>query len=144
MFASEYFFPVRKPKLFAFGLQRLGQMLIPAVEDCDRTFYLGLKILEHFIPVWASSHCSRSQSGHQISLFLRQKTYLNHQFICHHLKRSFFPCKTFLCIRSIASWSPTALMSFFWSADVMYMCISKNLSNAPPFSACSISNWERS
>ena len=50
-------------------------------------------------------------------------------------------CFTFLCSRSSASWSPTAFISVFWSADVIYMCMSRNLSD-PPCSACSISSWD--
>ena len=49
---------------------------------------------------------------------------------------------TFLCSRSSASWSPTAFMSVFWSAEVMYICMSKNRSIEPPCSACSISSWD--
>ena len=50
---------------------------------------------------------------------------------------------TFLCSRSKASWSPTAFISVFWRAEVMYMCISRNRSMAPPCSACSISNCDK-
>lgn len=49
---------------------------------------------------------------------------------------------TFWCSKSSASCSPTAFMSVFCSALVMYMCISRNRSIAPPSSACSISSCE--
>ena len=34
-------------------------------------------------------------------------------------------------------------MSVFCNAEVMYMCMSRNLSINPPYSACSISSWVR-
>ena len=76
---------------------------------------------------------------------------------------------SFSCNRSRASWRPTARMSFFCRAvvmylkhikgilrryivisrkififDLFYMCMSRNLSMAPPFSACSISSSDSS
>ena len=50
--------------------------------------------------------------------------------------------RTFLCNKSSANCNPTAFMSVFCNADVIYMCMSKNRSIAPPCSACSISNWD--
>ena len=49
---------------------------------------------------------------------------------------------TFSCSSSRASWSPTAFMSVFCRAEVMYMCMSRNRSMAPPCSACSISSCD--
>ena len=49
---------------------------------------------------------------------------------------------TFLCNKSSANCNPTAFMSVFCKADVIYMCMSKKRSIAPPCSACSISNCE--
>ncbi|KAF0767318.1 Uncharacterized protein FWK35_00002327 [Aphis craccivora] len=49
---------------------------------------------------------------------------------------------TFSCNKSKANWSPTAFISVFCKADVIYMCISRNLSIAPPSSACSISSCD--
>ena len=46
----------------------------------------------------------------------------------------------FLCIKSNAICSPIALMSFLPTADVMYMCSSRNRSKLS-CSLCSASNW---
>ena len=52
------------------------------------------------------------------------------------------PVYTFSWRRSNASCNPTAFMSVFCNAEVMYMCMSRKCPMTPSCSDCSISNCE--
>ena len=109
-------------------------------------------LLKYFIPIRSSGIGTRFETSDQIPFGLKSNQiygmiiflicvmfHFYFIFITIELGYSFI---TFLCNRSRASWSPTAFISVFWRADVMYMCISRNLSIDPPCSACSISNCD--
>lgn len=76
--------------------------------------------------MWSHSNYTFSQSGLPACVFVLKP-----------VMRSLF---CFLWIKSSAIWRPMALTSVFLRAEVMYMCMSRNLSK-PPCSLCSISNW---
>lgn len=109
------------------------------VKNGNFSLFLVLQLLEYFVPIWAASVCAGLEACDQVPFFLKSKIYSNFYFI---FLIFFIFVQTFSWSKSRASCSPTAFMSVFCNALVMYICISRNLSMAPPSSACSISSWE--
>lgn len=136
MHCLKNFFSEAKTKIGTFKPQSSSQLLGTAVKNCNSSFFLICNLFEHFIPVWSTCVGSCFQTGNQVSFFLNKKILL---IIFDNVGEIGF---TFSWRRSSANCKPTAFMSVFCNALVMYICISKNLSMAPPSSACSISNWD--
>lgn len=142
-----------KSVLVTFHAEQAGQLWRPTVEHCHLALLLRHQLLENFVPVGPPGVCARLQARDEVALLLQsQKCQIRNlrlkvkMHLCEPQAGEKSRCGlslTFSCSKSNASCSPTAFMSVFCSADVMYMCISRKRSMAPPSSACSISSCDR-
>ena len=106
-------------------------------------FQLGLPaIVRDFRPVTRSRFSCNVQV---LSIILLDKQYMYVEPISPRRILSLaheLPVYTFSWRRSNASCNPTAFMSVFCNAEVMYMCMSRKCPMTPSCSDCSISNCE--